>query len=47
MPLLAGGGYGATLLQDLSTSDLREFMNVNFESNFCKTIRSITELDNR
>ncbi|RFU34711.1 hypothetical protein B7463_g1639, partial [Scytalidium lignicola] len=34
MRLPAGGAYGATLLQNLSTIDLREFMTINFESNF-------------
>lgn len=35
-PSSAGGAYGATPLQDLDTKDLRAFMNINFESNFCK-----------
>ncbi|ESZ94677.1 putative short-chain dehydrogenases/reductase [Sclerotinia borealis F-4128] len=30
----AGGAYGATPLTDISTSELRRFMNFNFESNF-------------
>ncbi|OKL57312.1 hypothetical protein UA08_07496 [Talaromyces atroroseus] len=30
----AGGAYGATLLRDLTTSELRKFMAINFESNF-------------
>jgi len=30
----AGGAYGATPLKDLSTSELRQFMGINFESNF-------------
>lgn len=32
---VAGGGYSATPLQDISTEDLRQIMTVNFESNFC------------
>lgn len=31
----AGGGYPETSLLDLDTAELRSFMNVNFESNFC------------
>ncbi|KAL3703273.1 hypothetical protein TMatcc_010462 [Talaromyces marneffei ATCC 18224] len=34
MLLLAGGGYTATPLQDISTEDLRQIMTVNFEWNF-------------
>ncbi|EED13656.1 short-chain dehydrogenases/reductase, putative [Talaromyces stipitatus ATCC 10500] len=30
----AGGAYGVTPLRDLSTSELRKFMSINFESNF-------------
>ncbi|CRG86678.1 hypothetical protein PISL3812_03688 [Talaromyces islandicus] len=30
----AGGAYGATPLRELSSSELRKFMTVNFESNF-------------
>ncbi len=34
---LVGGGYPDQAMQDTTADELREFMAVNFEANFCRS----------